>query len=165
MTILSLDLSRIERDQGLSKIVKVAGNPFLASPSRLPDFTTTRIPIGNADGYDVSSCNSIRLFYDINLSGAGLLILHIVSGASNLGEQKEPVPAGANAFFLQDIISLTAAAGPVRPVRGSLEFVADRRGSLLMFRPGPHVRFEVETDTPSPTGEIALAVQGQQGRE
>jgi len=160
MAIISLDIARIESGQGLGNVTNVAGNPTASPVTYATGFTTTRTVIGNADGYDISSGDGIRLFYDVDLDGgATLLKLHVVPMAADIIGGNVPSPIGVTPQFPPDLVVLSAAAGPLKPGSAAIQFDADRRGSILIDVPSPLVRFEVETDTVGATSKIALAVQ------
>ena len=169
MAIAGLDIARFESDQGVSKIEilpKVGGseddNPTVSPVVYETGFDTPKI-VGNADGYDVSSGNAIRIFYDVKMNGAGFVKIRLLSIAANIVQGNEPAPVGNNPDFPHRVQSLTAVGGPIRPADATIEITADDRGSILIFRAGPAIKVQVESDDVAAEG--AFAIQNQQGRE
>ncbi len=156
MAIAGMDLSRKESGIGAGTVVTVTGTPFTDPVTYQNGFSDTSTIIGNADGYDISSATGIRLYYDIELDGAGYVELLAVPMAASPGPGGVPVAeAGASIAFDPDVLSLGSSS--LEPKSGALRFTADRRGSVLFPRTSLLLRFEVRTDVAG--GKVALAVQ------
>lgn len=160
MAIVSLDIARFEHGQGAGKVTRITGNAT-ASPvvRNTAGFGTTPVLIGNADGYDLSSANSLRLFYDVKLGTANFFDLFVVPAAADPGSSGEPVPIGADFFLTPFLPVLSGVAGPLKPGSGAIRFDSDQRGTITIPRSSLLVRFEAATDQGTPTGEIALSAQ------
>ena len=167
MALASLDLRALEQGQGAGDVTNVAGNPTANPITRQSGFTTTPIVIGNADGYDLSSSNALRLFWDAALDGgASLLKLYVVPAAASPGSGGIPAVTGAQPFFPPAVPVLKDVPGPVTPADSYIEITAaNLRRGITIPRPSLAVRFEVASDTVLASSAIALAVQSILSKE
>lgn len=159
MAIKSIDLTKRERGVGIGKIETILGDPFATTVSRVA-VAVVETQVGNADGYDASTANELKVYYDLVKGAATFVDIIFKAIASDLDPSGVPVPKGTGGGaveFLSRLPLYDSVSDRQLVIPSRIRLVTDERGCVTIPRPTQAFKIFLQSDNVAAV--LALAVQ------